>query len=201
MFSSAAFSQQLVEGTIIDEETGKPVPFASIGVVGTSKGTSSNLNGQFSISVKEPFSLMITCIGYESSTANSIDEIKLVKLKPMVTQLEAITITDKRVNARKIVRKAFSGIPKNYDTGAFLQKFFYRHYCKDNDEYGRLIEASVDVWKNKGYRVPQASAGDEDEIRVTQLRRSLDKTTMAQGHDPILLGYILETDIVGYQFP
>lgn len=197
--SSTAYCQQLVEGTVVDGETGNPVPFASIGVVGTSRGTSSNLNGQFSISVKEPVSLMVTCIGYESRTINSIAELKLIKLKPMATELEAITITDKRINARKIVRKAFAGVTKNYNTSPFLQKFFYRHYCKDNDAYGRLIEASVDVWKSKGYRSLQKEAGAEDEIRITQLRRSLDKTIMAQGHEPILLGYILETDIVGYQ--
>ena len=197
--SYTALCQQIVEGTIVDEETGAPVPFASIGIVGTSKGTSSNLNGQFSISITVPVSLTVSCIGYESRTVGTLEELKLIKLKPTVTQLEAITILDRPTNARKIVRKAFSGISKNYNSQPFLQKFFYRHYCKDNDAYGRLIEASVDVWRNKGYRTLQNSAGEEDEIRITQLRRSLDKTVMAQGHEPILLGYILETDLVAYQ--
>jgi len=197
--SSTAFCQQLVEGTIVDAETGKPLPFSSIGIVGTSKGTSSNLQGQFSISVTEPVSLMVTCIGYESRIVNSLEGVALIKLKPMVTQLDAIVISVKPINANKIIRKAFANITENYNGEPFLQKFFYRHYCKDDDTYGRLIEAYVDVWKNKGYRSLQKSAGEKEQIRVTQLRRSFDKTEMAQGHEHISLGNILETDLVAYQ--
>ncbi len=198
-FSPTAFCQQLVEGTIVDKETGKPVPFASIGVVGSSKGTSSNLNGQFSISITEPISLKVTCIGYESVQINSLSEITLIQLKPIITQLSEIVILDRPINARKILRKAFANIDENYNDQPFLQKFFYRHYCKDDNAYGRLIEASVDVWKDRGYRTVQKSAGEKEEIRVTQLRRSLDKTEMAQGHEPISIGNILQADVVGYQ--
>jgi hypothetical protein len=199
--SSTAFCQQIVEGTIVDKETGKPVAFASIGVVGTSKGTSSNLNGQFSISITEPISLKVTCIGYESLLIHSLAEITLIQLKPIITQLSEIVILDKPVNARKILRKAFANIDENYSDQPFLQKFFYRHYCKDDKAYGRLIEASVDVWKDQGYRSIQKIAGEKEEIRVTQLRRSLDKTEMAQGHEPISIGNILQADVVGYQTP
>jgi hypothetical protein len=198
-FSSAAFCQQLVEGNIVDKETGNPVPFASIGVVGTSKGTSSNQSGQFSISVTEPVSLKVTCIGYESLVINSLLEITLIELKPMVTQLSAIVVLDKAINAKKVLRKAFSVINKNYSVEPFLQKFFYRHYCKDDDAYGRLIEASVDVWKNQGYRAVQKQVGENEAIRVTQLRRSFDKTEMAQGHEPISIANILQADLVNYQ--
>jgi hypothetical protein len=194
-----AFGQSLVQGTIVDKETGKPVPFASIGIVGTSKGTSSNLNGQFSISIVEPVSLKVTCVGYESVVINSLKEITLIQLKPIATQLSAIVVLDKALNPRKIMRKAFSAISINYSDQSFLQKFFYRHYCKDGEEYGRLIEASVDVWKHQGYRSIQKSAGDKEEIRITQLRRSLDKTIMAEGHEPIAVGNILQADVVGYQ--
>ena len=199
MFSSTAFCQQLLEGSIVDKETGKPVPFASVGIVGTSKGTSSNLNGQFSISVSEPVLLQITCIGYESRKVYSIEGISHIELRPMAITLDNIVIFDKPINAKKIVKKAFANIPKNYTNQPFLQNFFYRHYCKDDGAYGRLIEASVDVWKNKGYKVQQKSAGENEEIRITQLRRSLDMTEMAQGHEPISVGNILQADLVGYQ--
>jgi len=197
--STGSFCQQLVEGTIVDKETGKPVPFASVGVMGTSKGTSSNLNGQFSVSVSGIVALKITCVGYESKEINSAADLQKIELKPISTELNAIVIIDKALNPRKIVRKAFSAIEKNYINQPFLQKFFYRHYCKDDSAYGRLIEASVDVWKPRGYSVAQASERENDEIRVTQLRRSLDKTVMAQGHEPISVNNILQADAVGYQ--
>ncbi len=199
IISSSVFSQRLVEGTIVDKETKKPVPFASIGIIGTSKGTSSNLNGQFSISINETDSVKISCVGYESLTLSSIQVLTIVDLVPIVTQLTEIVILDRAINAKRVLRKAFANIDINYNDRPFLQQFFYRHYCKDGTAYGRLIEAAVDVWKTSGYRTLQHVAGEKEEIRVTQLRRSLDKTEMAQGHDPISVGNILQADIVGYQ--
>jgi CarboxypepD_reg-like domain/Thioredoxin-like len=198
-FGPTSFCQQLYERTIIDKETGMPVPFASISIVGTTKGTSSNLNGQFSISISQPVSLKISCIGYESLVVNSDSSSASIELNPIITRLSEIVILNKPINARKILRKAFADIDRNYTEQPFLQKFFYRHYCKDDNAYGRLIEASVDVWKNQGYRSVRKVAGDKEEIRVTQLRRSLDRTELAQGHEPISVGNILQADVVGYQ--
>lgn len=197
--TTTAFAQQRVDGKVVDKETGEPVPFASIGIVGTSRGTSSNLNGQFSLAVEPGIAVKITCIGYESVVIRTLDELQLVSLSPIATQLAEVVVFQREVNARKIVRKAFAAIGDNYTQRPFLQKFFYRHYNKDDEEYGRLIEASVDVWKDQGYRSLQAAAGVRDAIRVTQLRRSLDKTVMAQGHEPISIRYILQADVCGYQ--
>ena len=199
VISAPVFGQRLIEGKLVDAVNGEPVPFASIGIVGTSKGTSSNVNGEFSLSVTEPFSIKITCIGFESLTVNSDENFTLIKLKPAVTELNAIIILSNPMKAKKVLQKAFARIHDNYSTDPFFQKFFYRHYCKDNEEYGRLIEASVDVWKDQGYRYAQSEAGEKEEIRVTHLRRSLDKTEMAQGHEPIAIGNALEADIVAYQ--
>ena len=201
LVSQAALCQQLIEGKIIDAETSQPIPFASIGIVGTSKGTSSNLNGQFTLPTAGSATLKITCVGYESKEVTTTSNVLLIKLKASTTQLNQIVIFDKSVNAQKIVRKAFESVRKNYINQSFLQNFFYRHYCKDDSVYGRLIEAFVDVWKEKGYRSLQHKAGDHEQIRVTQIRRSLDNTKMAQGHEPISVKNILQADVVGYQTP
>jgi hypothetical protein len=197
--STTAFCQHLIEGRIVDKETGKPIPFASIGIVGTSKGTSSNLNGQFSLSVSEAGSLRITCIGYESVTIESFSGIQQIQLKPIATQLAEVVVFNKPINPRRIVWRAFANISNNYIDQPYLQKFFYRHYCKDDSVYGRLIEAAVDVWKHGKYSSLEKAGSDKKGIRVTQLRRSLDKTIMAQGHEPIAIENILHADVVNYQ--
>jgi len=201
VLSSTAFCQQVIHGSVVDKETGKPVPFASVGIVGTSKGTSTNLNGEFSLAVTGSVSIKITCIGYESVTVTSTDDVGVIQLMPVATQLNNVIILGKALNPRTIVRRAFSNISSNYEDQAFLQKFFYRQYCKDDATYGRLVEASVEVWKHQGYRSLRSSTGDKEDIRVTQLRRSLDKTIMAQGHEPISISSILQADLVGYQTP
>ena len=199
LFGQTVFCQQHIEGKIVDAETGEPIPFASVGIVGTSKGTSSNLNGQFTLPTTGFVTLKITCVGYESKDVTTTANALFIQLKPSTTQLGQVVIFNKPVNGEKIAYKAFANIRKNYVDRPFLQNFFYRHYCKDDSVYGRLIEAFVEVWKEKGYRSLQHKAGDNEQIRVTQIRRSLDNTKMAQGHEPISVKNILQADVVGYQ--
>jgi thiol-disulfide isomerase/thioredoxin len=199
--TSLAWGQQRVEGVVVDGETGRPVPFASVGVVGTSRGTSTNLQGAFSIVLPPDATVKISSVGYESAVITSLPLLARVELKPVATELEEVIIFQGRVNARSVVRRAFARIRSNYNPRPFLQNFFYRHYNKDDNVYGRLIEASVDVWKEQGYRATQPAAGLRDAIRVNHLRRSLDKTVMAQGHEPIAIRHALQADIAGYQAP
>lgn len=196
--SSGAFCQQRIEGRVVDSETGSPIPFASIGIVGTAKGTSSNLNGEFSLNASKLDSIKISCLGYESVVIQSKEEL-LIRLKPMATRLDEVYIINKEINPRRIVRKAFASIAHNYDDKSFMQKFFYRHYRKSDSTYINLIEAAVDVWRHQGYRSFRNSKGEREAICITQLRRSLDLTSMVQAQTPISIDYILQNDIVAYQ--
>lgn len=191
--------QHVIQGRVVDQETGKPIPFASIGIEGLPRGTSSNIDGEFSLVVPDTFSIKVTCLGYKSVIILSTDDFRLIELTPVATQLDEIFILHKQVNPKKIVRKAFSSIRSNYDNQSFLQKFFYRQYSKVDTVYERLIEASVDVWKQQGYRTLRSTAGEKEVMRINQLRRSLDIKGMVQGQTPIFIGDILQADIAGYQ--
>ncbi|SMO62754.1 SusC/RagA family TonB-linked outer membrane protein [Fodinibius sediminis] len=56
-----------VEGTVIDGETGEPLPGVNISVEGTTKGTTTNVEGKFSLEVAGPESVLIfSFIGYKT---------------------------------------------------------------------------------------------------------------------------------------
>jgi hypothetical protein len=55
------------------------------------------------------------------------------------------------------------------------------------------------VYKRKGYKLQQPQPGYKDEVRVTQLRRSLDKTKVESTHIPIGVYPILGADFAGFQ--
>jgi outer membrane receptor protein involved in Fe transport len=65
-----AFSQTgTVSGTILDKEyNDEPLPFANISIKGTSKGSSTDDNGKYSIANIEPgsYTLIIAYVGYET---------------------------------------------------------------------------------------------------------------------------------------
>ena len=197
--SSTALAQRVVEGKVVDKTTGAPIPFASIVVARTAAGTTANLEGEFSLLIPDTASIKVTCIGYETQQIRSFEKMKLVQLRSVALQLTAVYVYDKKVNPKRVVKQAFANLSKNYNQAPFLQKFFYRHYNKNDTVYEKLIEAAVDVWKYQGYRSTRRSAGENEELRITQLRRSLDIKGMVQGQTPISLDFILQADPVGYQ--
>lgn len=195
--------QRRIEGQILNSATGDPVAFASIAVERTNYGTSSNDVGRFVFvlpthSANRDFVLTITSLGFETSRVKNPSDTITIWLKPSTIELREVVVYAKDQNARRIVSKAFSRVKKNYQTKPFLYKSFYRHYCKDDTTYGRLIEAAVDIYKRKGYKLVQPKPGYKEEVRVTQLRRSFDNTSM-RSHAPIALYSAMGADPVAYQ--
>ncbi len=66
---ATAFSQTTVKGKVTDN-TGLPLPGANIIVVGTSTGTISDFDGNYSLTVNQnpPFSLAVSSVGFASLT-------------------------------------------------------------------------------------------------------------------------------------
>lgn len=65
LITSVAFAQSLtVTGLVTDASTGEPVPFASIVEKGTMNGISSDMDGQYSITVQKGAVLVFSSIGY-----------------------------------------------------------------------------------------------------------------------------------------
>lgn len=62
-----AQNQHEVTGTVVDQMTGETLPSVSILVVGTDTGTTTNLDGEFSLRMSDPQgSLRFTFVGYET---------------------------------------------------------------------------------------------------------------------------------------
>ncbi|MBK8567682.1 MAG: carboxypeptidase-like regulatory domain-containing protein [Saprospiraceae bacterium] len=67
--SSALFSQKLtsVKGVVTDAQTKEPLPFVNVAFVGTPVGTTTDLDGSYSMDTKwGSDSLQISFVGYET---------------------------------------------------------------------------------------------------------------------------------------
>ena len=69
LFGVSCFAQTTVKGTITDN-SGQPLPGANIIVDGTTTGTVSDYDGNYSLIVNQdpPFSITVSSVGFESST-------------------------------------------------------------------------------------------------------------------------------------
>ena len=93
LLSSGVFAQKTVTGTVTDEQ-GMPLPGVTVILSGTSTGTITDIDGNYSLTVPaglENSSLQFSFIGYESqTTAIPANGKQNVTLQPSVTELEEV---------------------------------------------------------------------------------------------------------------
>ena len=107
----ANVSGQIIEGRIIDSKTNKPLEYVSIGIINTTFGTITDINGYFKFEAKvEELSIVrISMIGYEAQkfTVKDLRNNKNdIKLKKITIELTEIIIKPKK--ERKIGATSFN---------------------------------------------------------------------------------------------
>ncbi len=106
---STAFAQIAIKGTVLDE-TGEPIPFASVVIKGTSVGTNTDIDGRFHLSAPTKKSILtVSYLGYmpfETSIDNKTTfEIKLKSDNQLLDEVVIVGYgTQKKVNATGAVK-------------------------------------------------------------------------------------------------
>ena len=121
-----SFSQDF-SGQIIDIESGKPVPYTNIGIIGKNVGTVSDASGWFNIELNTEFdkdTLCISCIGYVS---------------------KKYLIRDFKKDIRNIDQDKIQLLPKTYQLNEVLIKpiktriYKLGNFCEPNSPYGNAF--------------------------------------------------------------
>ena len=86
-------AQQRLTGKILDAATGQPVPYASIGVLNTTAGTTSNAEGEFELRIPLPSRLVVSELGHRRDTVAVAAAAAplLVRLQPAAVALPEVT--------------------------------------------------------------------------------------------------------------
>jgi outer membrane receptor protein involved in Fe transport len=95
MTISMAFAQSItISGTVTDKQTNETLPGVSINVKGKSIGTSSNVDGKFTLSTSEntPFTIVVSYLGYKS-----IEQEVRASASNLVFSLESMSILGQEV--------------------------------------------------------------------------------------------------------
>ena len=92
-YTDARFTH--VNGIIINEETGEPIPWCNVMVTGTNIGATADANGSFSLVLPENSTyLSIYSIGYDAQTVNISEKNLTIKLKKQNIALNQTVKTD-----------------------------------------------------------------------------------------------------------
>ena len=115
-----------LSGRVIDAK-GEPIPGANISVKGTTIGTITDMDGNFSIDVNPNQILTISFIGYETKTIPVSNQKTLnVVLQETVNQLDELVVvsygTQKKRDLTGSVSKIDAGELERFPVGQFAQK-------------------------------------------------------------------------------
>lgn len=132
IFSSQSFSQTKIRGKIIDIETLKGIPFASIVFSGTTVGCISDYEGHFFVkSNKQSEYIIVSCIGYINDTIKIKSDIYqeiIISLKPDFYNLGEIIIKPGKDPALLLIKKVIRNKKKNNINK--LKTYSYEQYSK-----------------------------------------------------------------------
>jgi CarboxypepD_reg-like domain len=160
----SAHTQKVLKGTVIEQETNKPIQAASVFLNNTSVGTTTNGQGYFELEIPNgKFDLIVSSIGFETFsqtiTANDIITLSTIKLAPKVKALEAVVVEpflkDGWEKWGRFFLESFIG------TSAFaadcriknIQAIKFRHSKKDNTLTAIALEPLIIENKALGYTI------------------------------------------------
>ncbi len=162
--------QIIVSGKIIDQNSGKPVPFANICLVGQSLGSVSNMNGEFIIKIPgymQNDSLGISCIGYRTfiEPLEEIRNQRIFKLQTEYVPIQEVII--RKTEPLYLLKTAIRKIPDNYNIKPSILTSFYRETIEHGNRYLSITESVLQTYKS-GY----SRNHESDLIKVLKGRKS-----------------------------
>jgi len=91
LFPSLIYSQ--ITGVVVDNNTGKPIPYVNIWVENKDIGVSSDINGKSNLDTELIGStLVLSSIGYEQKKVQCINQELRIQLKPIVVEISEIVV-------------------------------------------------------------------------------------------------------------
>ena len=105
LFSLTAFAQIKITGTASDAETGEPLSFITIQVKGTTAGTTSDMDGNYSIEVPNRDAILVySYIGYRSQEIKVGNQTHInVRLSEDVETLDEVVVVGYGVQNKRDV--------------------------------------------------------------------------------------------------
>ena len=170
--------QVTLSGKLIDSDDGEPLPFATIGIEGTSIGVISNTLGDFDFHFESQLAsgkLVIRMLGYQDHV-QAISELDLnalttFRMNKMSIQLKEVVIVDS-LTGGEILKIALERVTQNYPSEPYTMDGFYRDLKIVDEKYVSLLEAAFNIY-DKDYSVPRNPLKLRERVGLIEVRKSL----------------------------
>jgi hypothetical protein len=162
-----------IRGLVTDHRSGKPLPFATVALHGTSQGTITNLSGIFSMEIPpmaENPVLVVSFIGYRNQIIplqNDSSKILRIKMQKEVVSLQEVII--RYQDPLQLVNDAIEKIPQNYLSVYSGMEAYYRESVRRNNKLMVYSEAVLEIAKE-----PYDLQASSEKVRIIRGRRIRD---------------------------
>jgi hypothetical protein len=144
--------QKFITGVITDTETNERLPFATIALKNSGRGTVSNKNGEFRLNIiagQVDDTLSISFLGYKRCEK----PLSQVKSSPLIISMEREFISIPEIIIRnqipqEIIARVKAQIAFNYGTTPVLMTGFYREGVTKKNELQTYSEAVIQIYKS-----------------------------------------------------
>ncbi len=130
-----SYANENIKGRVLDFETKKALPYASIAVSGKYMGTISNSEGAFILStnnINSNDTIHFSYMGYETLkiSFSQIEEQSNFYLKPANINLSDVNIYSRELSVDEIIEKVIENYPKNHPNRTERQRLFVHSFIK-----------------------------------------------------------------------
>jgi CarboxypepD_reg-like domain len=162
---SLCYSQTSTEfsysGKITDSFTKEPVPFASVLVSKTTKGTSTDLEGNFFLVIegKSDFQIQISCVGYKNLVLRKKDLRRDlendISLEPQTYELKTLIVVSKQISIESILSSAIENFKRNYHQEDFSFNIYSTRELRDFENNSPILTQMVlaEGYYQGGYKI------------------------------------------------
>lgn len=108
-----------IKGIVLNSQTLEPIPFANVAIAGSLKGTYSNQNGEFKLTVSQEDSLEFSSVGFSNLTLITTQIGDSILLHPQATVLNEIVVSPHPKPKKNQLKQTF-GYFREKNTGLFI---------------------------------------------------------------------------------
>ena len=151
LISLGGYSQKLIKGFVIDSASFAPLSYVNIKIKNTSRGTSTDEKGGFTLSTARGDSLVFSLVGYNSeefSTAE-LEETVIIRMAIRVRQLDAITIVGRKEKTVRPIHMVPNSKMPNY--GPYGAGVNLAYFSKLEKEKRKLHKVQAEYQRVKNY--------------------------------------------------
>jgi TonB-linked SusC/RagA family outer membrane protein len=94
-FAQSVFAQSTVTGTVTDAKTNQPIPGANVSIEGTTQGTITDIQGQYTLSLTDPTAMVVfSFIGYQTQkvSVNGLTVLNVALIEDAIKLDELVVI-------------------------------------------------------------------------------------------------------------